>query len=165
MAHVLRVYKAANANAEQITLQTINDSNSRMAIMGFRIPDSTPKITLPKRVRQAIATNRITEDEYVAMLTYQRLLPRGKRKLKLNYPELRDQLIAVQEIGAPLTDSSGLNDGGKLSLGMPVKKLKEMTQREHNITIKNKNRVFSPENATPDGKNPNPTSWKNTLKI
>ena len=162
MSTVLRVFKHSKLpDKEKVSLQTINESVSKMSVMGRRQPDITPKMKLPVKVQKAIDGGMIDEKEYVAMLAYAKFLPRGKRMLKLNYPELRDMLIGTQEKGAPLTKVSGLNAGGKLSQQMPVKKLKAMTQMQHHYTIKNDNRVRSMRNATPDKKNPNFTSWKN----
>lgn len=162
MSSVLRVFKHSKLpDKEKISLQTINDSVSKMSVMGKRQPVISPKMKLPPKVQKAIDGGLIEEKEYVAMLAYAKYLPRGKRMMKLNYPELRDMLIGTQEQGAPLTKVSGLNAGGKLSQQMPVKKLKEMTQQQHHYTIKNENRVRSMRNATPDKKNPNYASWKN----
>ena len=162
MSTVLRVFKHSKLpEKEKVSLQSINDSVSKMSVMGKRQPDTSPKMKLPVKVQKAIDNGQIDEKEYIAMLAYAKYLPRGKRMLKLNYPELRDMLIGVQEKGAPLTKEAGLNSGGKLSQKMPVKKLKEMTQMQHHYTIKNENRVRSMRNATPDKKNPNYTSWKN----
>ncbi len=162
MSTVLRVYKASKLpDKEKVSLQTINESNSKMSVMGMRMPDTKAKMKLPVKVHKAIEDGLIDEKEYIAMLAYAKYLPRGKRMLKLNYPELRDMLIGVQEKDAPLTKFDGLNGGGKLSKGMPVKKLKAMTQQQHHITIQNQNRVRSMRNATPDKKNPNYASWKN----
>lgn len=162
MSSVLRVFKHSKLpDKDKISLQTINDSVSKMSVMGKRQPDISPKMKLPPKVQKAIDGGLIGEKEYVAMLAYAKYLPRGKRMMKLNYPELRDMLIGTQEQGAPLTKVSGLNAGGKLSQQMPVKKLKEMTQMQHHYTIKNENRVRSMRNATPDKKNPNYASWKN----
>lgn len=162
MSTVLRVFKHSKLpDKEKVSLQTINDSVSKMSVMGKRQPDTKAKMKLPVKVHKAIEDGLIDEKEYIAMLAYAKYLPRGKRMLKLNYPELRDMLIGVQEKEAPLTDLHGLNSGGKLSQQMPVKKLKAMTQMQHHYTIKNDNRVRSMRNATPDKKNPNFTSWKN----
>ena len=151
MSSVLRVFKHSKLpDKEKISLQTINDSVSKMSVMGKRQPVISPKMKLPPKVQKAIDGGLIEEKEYVAMLAYAKYLPRGKRMMKLNYPELRDMLIGTQEQGAPLTKVSGLNAGGKLSQQMPVKKLKEMTQQQHHYTIKNENRVRSMRNATPD---------------
>ena len=166
MSQVLRVFKAEKQpDKDKISLQSINDSRSRMSVMGMRMPDTEPKMKLPVKVQKAIANGQIDEKEYIAMLTYAKYLPRGKRMLKLNYPELRDMLIGVQEKGAPLTKTTGLNSGGKLSKDMPVKKLREMSQKQHLVTIKNENRVRSMRNATADKKAPNPSSWKNLVEL
>lgn len=165
MSQVLRLYKAEKDPKQNLALQSINESNSRMSVMGLRNPSSEQKVKLPNKVRQSIKDGDITEKEYLAMLTYAKYLPRGKRELKLNYPELRDMLVGVQERDAPLTKSSGLNSGGLLSRNMPVKKLKAMSQAQHTITIKNENRVRAMRNASKDKKNPNYASWRNTLNL
>lgn len=81
--------------------------------------------------------NNITEDEYLSLLVFAKHLPRGKQQLKLNYKELRTQLISDhQEKQHALTVRSGLRKGGKVSM----KGIKELSLPDHLLNIKNKNR-------------------------
>ena len=98
----------------------------------------------------------VDEDELVIMEAYAERLPRGKRQLKLNVPELRDMLISKVLEQSAGTKTSGINAGGKLSYkeyndqGKNTAKL--LSMKEHMYTIKNKNKLST---------NPNPTSFKN----
>ena len=111
-----------------------------------------PKI--PKSVMKRMEKAEISEKEYLTMLAYAHWLPSGKRKLKLNYPELRQMLVATDLEQAPLTQTSGLNKGGMIAVkGQKV--LKEMTQQEH-LTLLNKNRLKN---------NPVYTSFRNNFVV
>ncbi len=98
----------------------------------------------------------IDENELLIMEEYAERLPRGKRQLKLNMPELRDMLISNVLESSAGTKTSGINAGGKLSYkeyndkGKNTAKL--LSMKEHMYTIKNKNKLVT---------NPNPTSFKN----
>lgn len=98
----------------------------------------------------------IDENELIIMEQYAERLPRGKRQLKLNMPELRDMLISSVLESSAGTKTSGINSGGKLSYkeyndqGKNTAQLLNMKQ--HIYTIKNKNKLPT---------NPNPTSFKN----
>lgn len=98
----------------------------------------------------------VDENELLIMEEYAERLPRGKRQLKLNMPELRDMLISNVLESAAGTKTSGINSGGKLSYkeynnrGTNTAKL--LSMKEHMYTIKNKNKLPT---------NPNPTSFKN----
>jgi len=102
----------------------------------------------------------LTLDEFIAMEEFAKYLPRGKRKLKLNMPELRDELLSKEGV-FQLTDSTGLRQGGLASrtgdLKAPPKKAtQELDQKTIIYTIKNKNKLKS---------NPNPTSFKNNISL
>lgn len=110
-------------------------------------------------------------DDYIIMEQFAQYLPRGKRKLKINIPELRDKLLSNQKLNA-LTDTSGLRSGGLIAMTgnnkavamKSTKKLKEETQKGFQFTIKNKNRIKSEVNLN-GGFNPNYTSFKNKFNI
>ncbi len=95
----------------------------------------------------------ISQDEMLVMEQYAKLLPRGKRKLKLNLPELRDTVLAKDLMAAPLTKTSGLNKGGNISLKTMGK---DKTQKDYIIDIQNKNTLKT---------NPNYTSFKNNFSL
>ena len=98
----------------------------------------------------------VDENELLIMEEYAERLPRGKRQLKLNMPELRDMLISNVLESAAGTKTSGINSGGKLSYkeynNMGTNTAKLLSMKEHMYTIKNKNKLPT---------NPNPTSFKN----
>jgi hypothetical protein len=104
---------------------------------------------------QKTSMDEITQDEMIINEQYAQYLPRGKRQLKLNLPELRTAVLANDLISAPLTKTSGRNAGGNMSLKPDVLP-NPKTQKEYINTILNKNKL-------PD--NPNPTSFKNNYKI
>jgi hypothetical protein len=105
------------------------------------------------------------------MEEFAQYLPRGKRKLKLNMPELRDHLLSSDKLN-PLTNTDGLRSGGNASMTggekakpkLATNEIKEMNQKQFNFSIKNKNRVKSIANLN-NGFNPNYTSFKNNFKI
>ncbi len=105
------------------------------------------------------------------MEQFAKYLPRGKRKLKLNMPELKTELLSNINLNA-MTDSDGLRTGGTSSMKgnnkakpkLATKNIKEMEQKAFNFTIKNNNRVKSGYNLN-NGDNPRYTSFKNKFKI
>lgn len=99
--------------------------------------------------------DKITQDEMIINEQYAQYLPRGKRQLKLNVPELRNAVVANDLIAAPLTKTSGRNLGGNMSL-KPNVLPNPKTQKEYINTILNKNKLPN---------NPNPTSFKNNYRI
>jgi len=128
-------------------------------------------IKLNEKVMKDIENSKISLDEYIALQEFAQYLPRGHRKLKLNIPELRDELLSSKNLN-PLTDRQGLRSGGKASMtnGGKVdpkkssKIIKEASQADLLFTIKNKNRLKSRVNADRSF-NPNYTSFKNNFKI
>ena len=112
------------------------------------------------KMQQKIKESTISLDEFIAMEQFAQYLPRGKRKLKLNMPELRNELLSKSGVNQ-MTDVSGLRSGGLAArtgnLKAPPKKASaELDQRTILYTIKNKNRLKG---------NPNPTSFKNVLSV
>ena len=114
---------------------------------------------------------RLTKDEYIAMEQFAKLLPRGNRKLRLNLPELRQEMLSNPKL-KPLTDEAGLKTGGLVSVNLKgdavsgTKLIKEMEQKDFKITIKNNNRVTAPENYSStnfNGYNPDYSSFKNNF--
>lgn len=126
-----------------------------------------PRIKLDSKLMEKIEVSPLTIDEFLVMEQFSQYLPRGKRKMKLNMPELRDELLSNNALN-PLTDSSGLRTGGLAAMtnndrANPYKstlEIKEMSQATINIGIKNNNRVSSYANYK-GGLNPNYTSFKN----
>lgn len=130
--------------------------------------------TIPKLTEKELENKgkaRITEDEYIAMEQFAKLLPRGNRQLRLNLPELKDEMLSNPKL-EPMTDTSGLKTGGIASVEFngnakkSVKKIKEMKQKDFKVSIKNNNRVTAPENYSStnlNGYNPDYTSFKNNF--
>jgi len=116
-----------------------------------------------------LENSRIDKDQYIAMEQFAKLLPRGKRKLKLNMKELREQIFSNPKL-ATLTDDDGLKSGGVVGYKLKgnavrgSKKIDELTQRDYGTTIKNNNRLFSDVNLN-KGKNPNYASFKNNFVL
>jgi hypothetical protein len=124
---------------------------------------------LSSKLKEKIEQSRIDENDYIAMEEFAKLLPRGKRKLKLNMPELRDEIMSNPKL-EPLTDLSGLKNGGLVAYKMNgnavkgSKKINELRQKDFSLTIKNNNRVTSDVNVN-NGKNPNYSSFKNKFML
>jgi len=127
------------------------------------------RVKLDTKTKDKIALSRIDENDYIAMEEFARLLPRGKRKLKLNMPELREEVMSNPKL-EPLTDISGLKNGGLVSYKMNgnavkgSKEIKDFQQKDFSLTIKNNNRVKSDVNLN-NGKNPNYSSFKNKFML
>jgi len=122
-----------------ITQDTLFNSTRLMSIGGKRQGNGgTPIIEIPKNVLKRMEKNNISEDEYLSLLVFAKHLPRGKQELKLNYKELRDQLISDHQTkGSALNVTSGLRRGGKVSNDG----LKAMSLPHHLLNIKNNNRT------------------------
>jgi len=128
----------------------------------------TPEHLSVKKTKQ-LEQSRIDKDQYIAMEQFAKLLPRGKRKLKLNMKELREEIFSNPKL-ATLTDDQGLKSGGIVSYKLKgnavrgSKKIDELTQRDFGVSIKNNNRVTSDVNLN-NGKNPNYASFKNNFVL
>lgn len=137
----------------QITNKDINTQVRKDSVNGLRLGNDTAITNpLPSKPESPEVQSKFTQDEMIVLENYAQYLPRGKRQLKLNIPELRDALLSKDLISAPLTKTSGLNRGGLLSI--TTKKPK--TQTEYLATIQNKNNLKT---------NPNFTGFKNDFKI
>lgn len=155
-----------------ITTNTVYLKVAKESIGGKQDINATQSIPkLSEKELENKARARITEEEYIAMEQFATLLPRGNRKLKLNMPELRNEMLSNPKL-QPLTDTSGLKTGGLASVDFngnskkSVKKIKEMEQKDFKVTIKNNNRVTAPENYSStnlNGYNPDYTSFKNNF--
>lgn len=129
------------------------------------------KAKLSAKRMKDIEDSKISLDEYIAMEQFAQFLPRGKRKLRLNLPELRKELLSNQKANA-MTDVQGLRSGGlaskvgnnKAPANRSTKLIKELNQSDMLFTIKNKNRLKSRVNDK-QSFNPNYTSFKNNFKI
>ena len=109
----------------------------KQAIDGNRQLSKPSVIGLPPKLMKKLEKSQVSTDEFLAMLVYAKHLPRGKRELKLNFAELRKQLISeVQDNKAYLTDVAGLRLGGKVAMKTSTKPLSQM---QHILNIKNKN--------------------------
>jgi len=122
-----------------INAQTLYNSVRENSIAGLEQGHGgTSSISIPPNVQKKMEKNNITEDEYLSLLVFAKHLPRGKQALKLNYPELRDQLLSDhQEKKSSMTIRSGLRKGGLVS----SQGLKALTLPDHLLNIKNKNRT------------------------
>ena len=133
--------------------------------------EAQPNVKLNNKLVERIEASPLSVDEFVVMEQFAQYLPRGNRKMKLNMPELRDELLSNTSLN-PLTDSNGLRSGGLAAMtsndkANPKKstlEIKEMSQQTYNIGIKNNNRVSAYVNYK-GGKNPNYTSFKNHFII
>ena len=135
-------------------------TNARKSEIGGYKTYKAGKGKMTDKMQEKIKDSTITLDEFIAMEQFAKYLPRGKRKLKLNMPELRNELLSKPNVNQ-MTDVSGLRNGGLAArtgnLKAPPKKAtQELDQRTILYTIKNNNRLKT---------NPNPTSFKNVLKV
>ena len=145
-----------------LTDKTIYLQVRRESVQGFHegqpknnyqgIPSNKTKMV---ENEQKTSMDKITQDEMIINEQYAQYLPRGKRQLKLNVPELRNAVLANDLIAAPLTKTSGRNAGGNMSIKPDVLP-NPKTQKEYINTILNKNKL---------PQNPNPSSFKNNYKI
>lgn len=118
------------------------------------------KLPMSDKMKKRIEDSNITLDEFIVMEEFAQYLPRGKRKLKLNMPELRDELLSKKGVNQ-MTDSDGLRSGGLAArtgnLKAPPKQAtKELDQKTVLYTLKNNNRLKT---------NPNYTSFKNNISL
>ena len=114
------------------------NSIRQQAIGGYRKLQRPRTVGIPESTKKRLKEADISTDEFLAMLVYAKHLPRGKRELKLNFKELREQLISeVQADAAYLTQVAGLQLGGKMAEQASTKPL---SQQAHIYNIKNKNR-------------------------
>lgn len=121
---------------------------------------NAPTFKLDDAKMKKIEDSNITLDEFIVMEQFAQFLPRGHRKLKLNMPELRDELLSKKGINQG-TDSYGLRSGGTAAMAgndkaPPEKATKELDQKAILYTIKNNNRLPT---------NPNYTSFKNNFSL
>jgi len=156
----------------RITNDNVRLQVRRDAISGEEIPsEKVPLYKLPVKVRKALETSRISDNDYIILQEYARFLPRGKRELlRLDLPALKKILLGNVLAKDSLTNDSGLRQGGKIADMVVERKPKEeiiktlLTQREHH-TIFNGSTVVNPHNYTRGlaerNQNPNPTSFKN----
>ena len=120
--------------------------------------DTTYKLSDTKMKK--LENSKISLDEFIATEQFAKYLPRGNRKLKLNIPELRDDLLSKRGLNQG-TDTNGLRSGGLAArtgnLKAPPKPAtKELGQKAILYTIKNDNRLKT---------NPNYTSFKNNISL
>ena len=119
-----------------------------------------PTYKIDEKLQKKIEQSPLDLDTFIAMEEFATYLPRGKRQLKLNLPELRDSLLSKSDLNQ-MTDMDGLRSGGLASFSgnnkaPPKKATKLLDQVAINYNIKNKNKLST---------NPNPTSFKNTFSL
>jgi len=137
----------------QVKRESVNGFQTGQPLNNYQGTPSS-KTTMVNN-EQKTSMDEFTQDEMIINEQYAQYLPRGKRQLKLNLPELRTAVLANDLISAPLTKTSGRNAGGNMSLKPDVLP-NPKTQKEYINTILNKNKL---------SQNPNPTSFKNNYKI
>ncbi len=119
-----------------------------------------PAYKLDNNKMKMLEDSSMTLDEFIAMEEFATYLPRGHRKLKLNMPELRDDLLSKRGVNQ-MTDKDGLRSGGMAARtgnmkAPPKKATQELDQKTIIYNIKNKNKLKT---------NPNPTSFKNNISL
>lgn len=134
--------------------------NSRKARIDGKQTYNDPTYKLSDTKMKKLEDSKISLDEFIATEQFAKYLPRGNRKLKLNMPELRDDLLSKRGLNQG-TDTNGLRSGGLAArtgnLKAPPKKAtKELSQKAMLFTIKNDNRLKT---------NPNYTSFKNNISL
>jgi hypothetical protein len=134
--------------------------NSRKSRIDGKQTYNDSKFKLSDTKMKKLEDSTMSLDEYIVMEQFAKYLPRGKRKLKLNMPELRDDLLSKRNLNQG-TDTNGLRSGGLAArtgnLKAPPKKAtKELEQKTMLFTIKNDNRLKT---------NPNYTSFKNNISL
>jgi hypothetical protein len=134
--------------------------NQRRSEIAGKKTYKAPTYKLTKEMKERIDRSPLTLDSFISMEQFATYLPRGYRRLKLNMPELRDELLSKRGMNQG-TDTNGLRSGGKAAMSgnkkaPPKKATQELTQKTILYNIKNKNKLAS---------NPNPTSFKNKVKL
>lgn len=134
--------------------------NSRKSRIDGKQTYNDTKFKLSTTKMKKLEDSKMDLDEYIVMEQFAKYLPRGNRKLKLNMPELRDDLLSKRNLNQG-TDTNGLRSGGLAArtgnLKAPPKKAtKELGQKTMLFTIKNDNRLKT---------NPNYTSFKNNISL
>jgi len=104
-----------------LTTKNVYDNIDKASIQGkqnlSQRNSGNDKVNLDSKLKEKISNSRIDESEYIAMEQFAKLLPRGKRKLKLNMPELRTEVLSNPKL-EPLTEVSGLKNGGLVAVQM-----------------------------------------------
>lgn len=138
-----------------VSTKNMTQNIRRQSVMGLRNPPTGDKIRiedLPKTVQERLSKSTITDEEFYEMLYFAKYQPRGKRRL--NKKDLTNLVVGFSE--APLTNKSGLRNGGKVSKTILDGSIDPLKAKSFIASIKNKNRIPT---------NPNYTSFKNSLKI
>lgn len=134
--------------------------NSRKSRIDGKQTYNDSKFKLSDTKMKKLEDSKMSLDEFIVMEQFAKYLPRGKRKVKLNMPELRDDLLSKRNLNQG-TDTNGLRSGGLAArtgnLKAPPKQAtKELEQKTMLFTIKNDNRLKT---------NPNYTSFKNNISL
>ena len=134
--------------------------NSRKSRIDGKQTYNDSKFKLSDTKMKKLEDSKMSLDEFIVMEQFAKYLPRGKRKVKLNMPELRDDLLSKSNLNQG-TDTNGLRSGGLAArtgnLKAPPKQAtKELEQKTMLFTIKNDNRLKT---------NPNYTSFKNNISL
>jgi hypothetical protein len=134
-----------------ISNKNIFQSVQKQSLQGKQIYTSEKKEDIPYKADKKERKGKITDKEFIIMTEYAAALPRGKRQMNINIPEMKDLLVSRDLQIAPLSKSSGLNSGGNISMQKTFKQ-----QYEYIESLKNKNTLT---------KTPVLTSFKNNFKL
>jgi len=134
--------------------------NQRRSEIAGKKTYNAPTYKLTRDMKKRIEMSPLSLDSFISMEQFATYLPRGHRRLKLNLPELRSELLSKRGLNQG-TDVDGLRSGGKAAMlgnmkAPPKKATAELEQKTILYNIMNKNKL---------AKNPNPTSFKNKVRV
>lgn len=134
--------------------------NQRRSEIAGKKTYNAPTYKLTKDMEKKLEMSPLSLDSFISMEQFATFLPRGKRKLRLNMPELREELLSKRGMNQG-TNVDGLRSGGKAAMtgsmkAPPKKATSELDQATILYNIMNKNKLAT---------NPNPTSFKNKFRL
>ena len=134
--------------------------NQRRSEIAGKKTYNAPTYKLTKDMEKKLEMSPLSLDSFISMEQFASFLPRGKRKLRLNMPELREELLSKRGMNQG-TNVDGLRSGGKAAMtgnmkAPPKKATSELDQTTILYNIMNKNKLAT---------NPNPTSFKNKFRL
>ena len=134
--------------------------NQRRSEIAGKKTYNAPTYKLTKDMEKKLEMSPLSLDSFISMEQFATFLPRGRRKLRLNMPELREELLSKRGLNQG-TDVDGLRSGGKAAMtgnmkAPPKKAASELDQATILYNIMNKNKLAT---------NPNPTSFKNKFRL
>ena len=134
--------------------------NQRRSEIAGKKTYKAPTYKLTKDMEKKLEMSPLSLDSFISMEQFATFLPRGRRKLRLNMPELREELLSKRGMNQG-TNVDGLRSGGKAAMtgnmkAPPKKATSELDQATILYNIMNKNKLAT---------NPNPTSFKNKFRL